>query len=179
MSRKVQIVNMEAAESERDVVVMTHGGQTHSIRPGRTLDIETGEVIAVSHRDLNVDQEPEPIDEGAITLNEEIDAAKAQLAAANADREVALEGQQGAEKELAALRQELEALKRDMVAPEGMKIADQPLSAEETAGFEDERPFEDGESQKPVAPGPVEEPVTTAENMIGVAPAPTEPEAQA
>lgn len=112
MSRKVQIVNMEAAESERDVVVTTHDGTVHTIRPGRTLEIETGDVIGVSYRSL----------------------------------------------------------------------IDQPLSAEETAGFEDERPFEDGESQKPVEPGPenpvddpVGEPVTTAENMIGVAPEPTEP----
>ncbi|RUV65224.1 MAG: hypothetical protein E5X35_11505 [Mesorhizobium sp.] len=52
MSRKVQIVNMEAAESERDVVVTTLDGTVHTIRPGRSLDIETGDVIGVSYRNL-------------------------------------------------------------------------------------------------------------------------------
>ncbi|UVC14712.1 hypothetical protein [Mesorhizobium onobrychidis] len=177
MSRKVQIVNMEAAESERDVVVTTHDGQTHTIRPGRTLDIETGDVIGVSHRGLNVEQEPEPIDEVS-GLNSDLMGVVDPSADAN--------DQQWTEEEVAAMKAAGPgALIINKIEPAVLDPDGQPAQDAAPPVPEEVRPVEDGEFQEPVEPGPenpvdpVEEPVTTAENMIGVAPEPTEPEAQA
>lgn len=201
MSRKVQIVNLEAAESERDVVVTTHDGQTHTIRPGRSLDIETGDVIGVSHRSMA--REPNPTVDLMTVMGiverfteEQRDAMAQNLGFQSAAELEEFRKNEWTEEEIAAMKAanpdgkpplELNKIGEAEINPPAPETdgEDQQLSAEETANFEDERPFEDGESQKPVEPGPenpvdpVEEPVTTAENMIGVAPAPTEPEAQA
>ncbi|MES0207925.1 hypothetical protein NKJ93_02345 [Mesorhizobium sp. M0028] len=80
MSRKVQIVNLEKPESERDVIVTTHDGRTHTIRPGRTLNIETGDVIGVSHRSLVDRIELPPVSPELENLSATLDDAKKDVA---------------------------------------------------------------------------------------------------
>ncbi|MER9217874.1 hypothetical protein NKI48_02915 [Mesorhizobium sp. M0644] len=83
MSRKVQIVNLEKPESERDVIVTNENGEAQTIRPGRTLDVEVdrGSVIAISGHSLMVHAPAQPV-EGIEVSVDEVDAALAEQKAA-------------------------------------------------------------------------------------------------
>ncbi|MER8967709.1 hypothetical protein NKI25_18640 [Mesorhizobium sp. M0808] len=67
MSRKVQIVNLEKPESERDVVVTNESGEAQTIRPGRTLDLDVGHgsYLAVAGRHMVFSgEDARPVEDG-------------------------------------------------------------------------------------------------------------------